>query len=209
MPTTLTGAGRDGQRAAQRLVGAGLLMVAPTAAAGWADSSDLGAFQRPKRVGLVHAVANSSPRSRTQGAGLPAAAATSPAGAPWPCSGPRGSGWAATPAGTTRVQRGRRGQSKGRRAKGATGVDRHSRRRGRAQERLDAGSRWPASQWSWSQRRGSCMRWAPPAATTARLWTKAASSETAWSAHGTAADSGSPTGAWRAALPRPRSCPTT
>lgn len=52
-------AGRDGHRAAQRLVGAGVLLVAPTAAAGWADWSDLGAFQRPKRVGLIHAAANS------------------------------------------------------------------------------------------------------------------------------------------------------
>lgn len=51
-------AGRDGHRAAQRLVGAGVLLVAPTAAAGWADWSALGAFQRPKRVGLVHAAAN-------------------------------------------------------------------------------------------------------------------------------------------------------
>jgi len=51
-------AGRDGHRAAQRLVGAGVLLVAPTAAAGWADWSELGAFQRPKRVGLVHAAAN-------------------------------------------------------------------------------------------------------------------------------------------------------
>ncbi|HYO39205.1 MAG TPA: Rieske 2Fe-2S domain-containing protein [Nocardioidaceae bacterium] len=51
-------AGRDGHRAAQRLVGAGVLLVAPTAASGWADWSELGAFQRPKRVGLVHAAAN-------------------------------------------------------------------------------------------------------------------------------------------------------
>lgn len=51
-------AGRDSHRAAQRLVGAGVLLVAPTAAAGWADWSELGAFQRPKRVGLVHAAAN-------------------------------------------------------------------------------------------------------------------------------------------------------
>lgn len=51
-------AGRDGHRAAQHLVGAGVLLVAPTAAAGWADWSELGAFQRPKRVGLVHAAAN-------------------------------------------------------------------------------------------------------------------------------------------------------
>jgi nitrite reductase/ring-hydroxylating ferredoxin subunit/uncharacterized membrane protein len=51
-------AGRDGHRAAQRLVGAGILLAAPTAAAGLADWSELGAFQRPKRVGLVHAAAN-------------------------------------------------------------------------------------------------------------------------------------------------------
>jgi nitrite reductase/ring-hydroxylating ferredoxin subunit/uncharacterized membrane protein len=51
-------AGPDGHRAAQRLVGAAVLLVAPTAAAGWADWSELGAFQRPKRVGLVHAAAN-------------------------------------------------------------------------------------------------------------------------------------------------------
>lgn len=51
-------AGRDGHRAAQRLVGAGVLLVLPTAAAGWADWSELGAFERPKRVGLVHAAAN-------------------------------------------------------------------------------------------------------------------------------------------------------
>lgn len=51
--------GDDGtQRAAQRLVGAGVLAVAPTAAAGLADWSDLGAFRRPRRVGLVHATAN-------------------------------------------------------------------------------------------------------------------------------------------------------
>jgi nitrite reductase/ring-hydroxylating ferredoxin subunit/uncharacterized membrane protein len=51
-------AGRDGERAAQRLIGAGVLLVAPTAAAGWADWSELGAFERPKRVGLIHAAAN-------------------------------------------------------------------------------------------------------------------------------------------------------
>jgi len=50
-----TGGSRD---AARRLVGAGLLAVAPTAAAGWADWSELGAFNKPKRVGLVHASAN-------------------------------------------------------------------------------------------------------------------------------------------------------
>ncbi len=51
-------AGRGARPAAQRLVGAGLLSVLPTAAAGLADWSALGAFQRPKRVGLVHAAAN-------------------------------------------------------------------------------------------------------------------------------------------------------
>ncbi len=44
--------------AARRLVGAGVLLVAPTAATGLADWSELGAFERPKRVGLVHALAN-------------------------------------------------------------------------------------------------------------------------------------------------------
>jgi nitrite reductase/ring-hydroxylating ferredoxin subunit/uncharacterized membrane protein len=52
-------AGREGHRAAQRLIGAGVVLVVPTAAAGLADWSELGAFQRPKRVGLVHAGANS------------------------------------------------------------------------------------------------------------------------------------------------------
>lgn len=51
-------AGRDGERAAQRLIGAGVLLVAPTAAAGWADWSELGEFHGPKRVGLIHAAAN-------------------------------------------------------------------------------------------------------------------------------------------------------
>lgn len=46
------------RRAAQRLVGAGVLLVLPTAAAGYADWSELGAFRRPKRVGLVHAASN-------------------------------------------------------------------------------------------------------------------------------------------------------
>lgn len=55
----LTG-GTDARRAARRLVGAGVLLVAPTAASGLADWSDLGAFQRPKRVGLVHALANTA-----------------------------------------------------------------------------------------------------------------------------------------------------
>jgi nitrite reductase/ring-hydroxylating ferredoxin subunit/uncharacterized membrane protein len=53
-------AGRDGLRAAQRMVGAGLLVFGPTAASGWADWSELGEAQRPKRVGLVHAGANNA-----------------------------------------------------------------------------------------------------------------------------------------------------
>ncbi len=51
-------AGEGGRRAAQRLVGAGVLAVLPTAATGLADWSELGAFDRPKRVGLVHSLAN-------------------------------------------------------------------------------------------------------------------------------------------------------
>ena len=46
------------EEAAQRLVGLGLLSVAPTAAAGLADWSELGSARRPKRVGLVHAASN-------------------------------------------------------------------------------------------------------------------------------------------------------
>ncbi|HWH31011.1 MAG TPA: Rieske 2Fe-2S domain-containing protein [Mycobacteriales bacterium] len=44
--------------AARRLVGAGVLAAGPTAATGMADYSELGTAKRPKRVGLVHAVAN-------------------------------------------------------------------------------------------------------------------------------------------------------
>ncbi len=50
--------GRSGRAAARRLVGAGVLLAAPSAATGLADWSSLGAFERPKRVGLVHALAN-------------------------------------------------------------------------------------------------------------------------------------------------------
>ena len=46
------------RRGAQRLVGAGVLAALPTAATGLADWSELGVAKRPKRVGLVHAVAN-------------------------------------------------------------------------------------------------------------------------------------------------------
>ena len=48
--------GRDSTAAAQRLVGAGLVAVGPTAWTGWAEWSVAGS--REKRVGLVHAVAN-------------------------------------------------------------------------------------------------------------------------------------------------------
>ena len=51
-------AGRAGRDAAQRLVGAGVLAVVPTAASGLADWSELGVAKRPERVGLVHAGAN-------------------------------------------------------------------------------------------------------------------------------------------------------
>jgi hypothetical protein len=48
--------GPDSSAAAQRLIGAGLLAVGPTAWTGWAEWSAAGA--RDKRVGLVHAVTN-------------------------------------------------------------------------------------------------------------------------------------------------------
>ncbi|MCU1538817.1 MAG: hypothetical protein JWP82_3168 [Humibacillus sp.] len=48
--------GRGSAAAAQKLVGAGLLAVGPTAWTGWAEWS--GAGQRDKRVGLVHATTN-------------------------------------------------------------------------------------------------------------------------------------------------------
>jgi hypothetical protein len=48
--------GRDSRKAAQRLVGLGLLAVGPTAWTGWAEWA--GAGEREKRVGLVHAVTN-------------------------------------------------------------------------------------------------------------------------------------------------------
>jgi hypothetical protein len=48
--------GKDSSAAAQRLVGAGLVAVGPTAWSGWAEWSLAG--PREKRVGLVHAVTN-------------------------------------------------------------------------------------------------------------------------------------------------------
>ena len=48
--------GPDSSAAAQRLIGAGLLAVGPTAWTGWAEWSAAG--PRDKRVGLVHAVTN-------------------------------------------------------------------------------------------------------------------------------------------------------
>ena len=50
--------GRESSAAAQRLVGAGLLAVGPTAWSGWAEWSAAG--PREKRVGLVHAVTNAA-----------------------------------------------------------------------------------------------------------------------------------------------------
>lgn len=50
--------GKRSRRAADMMIGAGVLSALPTAAAGWADWSDL---SRPKRrAGLVHAVANAT-----------------------------------------------------------------------------------------------------------------------------------------------------
>jgi predicted membrane protein DUF2231 len=49
--------GRDSSAAARRLVGTGLLAVAPTAWTGWAEWS-AAPGQREKRVGLVHATTN-------------------------------------------------------------------------------------------------------------------------------------------------------
>ncbi len=48
--------GDDSAVPAQRLIGTGLLAVAPTAWTGWAEGSQ--ASDRDKRVGLVHAVTN-------------------------------------------------------------------------------------------------------------------------------------------------------
>lgn len=48
--------GQESIPAAQKLIGAGLLAVGPTAWSGWAEWSEAG--PREKRVGLVHAVSN-------------------------------------------------------------------------------------------------------------------------------------------------------
>jgi hypothetical protein len=50
--------GRETSKAAQRLVGIGLLAFGPTAWTGWAEWSDAPA--RQQRVGLVHAVSNAA-----------------------------------------------------------------------------------------------------------------------------------------------------
>lgn len=53
--------GDEGSRtAAERLVGAGVLSALPTIATGAADWVAVGAFDRPKRVGTVHALANAT-----------------------------------------------------------------------------------------------------------------------------------------------------
>ena len=51
-------AGEKGRAAAQRLVGAGLLAVVPTAMSGLADWSEVGSAKGAKRVGLIHMTAN-------------------------------------------------------------------------------------------------------------------------------------------------------
>jgi nitrite reductase/ring-hydroxylating ferredoxin subunit/uncharacterized membrane protein len=56
----LTSTDDGARRSARRLVGAGILSIAPTVATGWADWSELGEARRPKRVGLVHAAANNA-----------------------------------------------------------------------------------------------------------------------------------------------------
>jgi nitrite reductase/ring-hydroxylating ferredoxin subunit/uncharacterized membrane protein len=50
--------GRETAKAAERLVGLGVLAALPTAASGAADYVALGDAPRPKRVGAVHALAN-------------------------------------------------------------------------------------------------------------------------------------------------------
>ncbi|WP_051218092.1 DUF2231 domain-containing protein [Nocardioides insulae] len=50
--------GRDSARAAQRLIGVGLVAFGPTAWSGWAEWVEAG--PREKRVGLVHAVTNAA-----------------------------------------------------------------------------------------------------------------------------------------------------
>lgn len=50
--------GEQARGASRRLVGAGVLSAIPTAASGASDWLALGDFERPKRVGAVHAVAN-------------------------------------------------------------------------------------------------------------------------------------------------------
>jgi uncharacterized membrane protein len=50
--------GPESSAAAQRLIGTGLLAVAPTAWSGWAEWSAAG--PRDKRVGLVHAIVNAA-----------------------------------------------------------------------------------------------------------------------------------------------------
>jgi nitrite reductase/ring-hydroxylating ferredoxin subunit/uncharacterized membrane protein len=50
--------GERGRQAAQTLVGAGVLAALPTIASGASDWVAVGAFDKPKRVGVVHALAN-------------------------------------------------------------------------------------------------------------------------------------------------------
>jgi len=50
--------GEGGRNASRRLVGLGVLSALPTAASGAADYVALGEFEKAKRVGAVHAIAN-------------------------------------------------------------------------------------------------------------------------------------------------------
>ena len=91
--------GPDSTAAAQRLVGAGLLAVGPTAWTGWAEWSTAG--PREKRVGLVHALTNGSPSASTRRRGpLGCVAGTTP-GPGWPSPGRPLPASAATSAGTS------------------------------------------------------------------------------------------------------------
>ena len=69
--------GEDGEQAADRLIGTGLLAAVPTFVSGWSDYADTTmASARVRRIGIVHAVANGagallfagSLRARSQGA---------------------------------------------------------------------------------------------------------------------------------------------
>ena len=199
------------RRAAQTLVGAGVLAVAPTAATGLADWSELGLFERPKRVGLVHALLN------VVTAGLYAAS--------WSArrrgDQSRGTALALIGAGTMAASGylgGHLSYSQGvgvnrnadvapERSTGPTSPRRRSSSRRACTGSTSAASRSsspPAAVGGWPSTRA--------AATTGRRWTRATSStrrRPAWSAPGTAARSPSSTAGWSAGRRRRRSSRTT